>query len=62
MSVNKVAVQFQVFKIGGLLPIKAPPTARGELAFTYLDDEMRISRGDKGNLFVLTMADRSEKP
>ena len=27
----------------------------GELAFTYLDDELRVSRGDKGNLFVLRM-------
>lgn len=53
MSQNKVAVQFKVFKIFGLLPINAPPSARGELAVTYLDEEMRISRGDKGNLFVL---------
>lgn len=29
---------------------------------TYLDEEMRISRGDKGNLFVLLMNDRDEKP
>lgn len=35
----------------------APPHARptpGELEVTYLDDQLRISRGDKGNLFILT--------
>jgi hypothetical protein len=47
-------VQFQTFYIGSLIPIKAPPTARGELEITYLDDDLRISRGDKGNLFVLS--------
>jgi hypothetical protein len=31
--------------------------ARGELEITYLDDELRISRGDRGNLFVLVMDD-----
>jgi len=54
MSKNKVAVQFQTFYIGSLIPIKAPPTARGELEITYLDEDLRISRGDKGNLFVLS--------
>jgi len=137
MSVNKVAVQFKTFKIFGLIPITAPPSARGrhelplllllltiyccwwcsclwissirttwqvvgmmhcintehlssiifnrrlqlfllfqhsglagaadlcasgELAITYLDDEMRISRGDKGNLFVLLMDDPDARP
>jgi len=54
LSKRKVAVQFQTFYIFSLLPIKAPPTARGELEITYLDDDLRISRGDKGNLFVLS--------
>jgi len=62
VSVNKVAVLFQEFRIFNLIAIKAPPSARGELAFTYLDEDIRISRGDKGNLFVLRMADRSKKP
>eukprot|EP00775_Hariotina_reticulata_P007616 gene7616-7818_t len=62
LSVNKVAVQFKTFKIFGLIPITAPPSARGELAVTYLDDEMRISRGDKGNLFVLLMDDPDARP
>eukprot|EP00200_Dunaliella_tertiolecta_P003776 CAMPEP_0202337594 /NCGR_PEP_ID=MMETSP1126-20121109/217_1 /ASSEMBLY_ACC=CAM_ASM_000457 /TAXON_ID=3047 /ORGANISM="Dunaliella tertiolecta, Strain CCMP1320" /LENGTH=226 /DNA_ID=CAMNT_0048927823 /DNA_START=61 /DNA_END=741 /DNA_ORIENTATION=+ len=62
MSANKVAVQFKQFKILGLIPITAPESAKGELATTYLDEELRISRGDKGNLFVLRMADPDGKP
>ncbi|WIA20684.1 hypothetical protein OEZ85_005057 [Tetradesmus obliquus] len=62
MSVNKVAVQFKTFRIFGLIPISAPASAKGELAMTYLDDEMRISRGDKGNLFVLLMDDPDARP
>ncbi|KAL0384549.1 UNVERIFIED_CONTAM: putative plastid-lipid-associated protein 4, chloroplastic [Sesamum radiatum] len=59
LNAKKVAVQFDVFKIGGFIPIKAPGRARGELEITYLDEELRISRGDKGNLFILTMLDPS---
>eukprot|EP00878_Enallax_costatus_P002034 GHUV01002198.1.p1 GENE.GHUV01002198.1~~GHUV01002198.1.p1 ORF type:complete len:211 (+),score=67.08 GHUV01002198.1:187-819(+) len=62
LSTNKVAVQFKTFKIGGLIPITAPPSAKGELAITYLDEDMRISRGDKGNLFVLLMDDPDDRP
>lgn len=47
-----VDVQFTRFGIGWV-PIPAPPSARGVLETTFLDDEMRISRGDKGNTFVL---------
>lgn len=39
----------------GLVPITAPPTAVGKLEVTYLDEELRVSRGDKGNTFVLKM-------
>ena len=52
MSASKVAVQFKRFGVGPLR-IPAPAKARGELDTTYLDDTLRISRGDKGNLFVL---------
>uniref|UniRef100_A0A803LRD1 Plastid lipid-associated protein/fibrillin conserved domain-containing protein n=1 Tax=Chenopodium quinoa TaxID=63459 RepID=A0A803LRD1_CHEQI len=56
---RKVAVKFDYFKIGGLIPVKAPDSARGSLEITYLDEELRVSRGDKGNLFILKMVDRS---
>jgi hypothetical protein len=29
---------------------------------TYLDETLRVSRGDKGNLFVLRMDDPQELP
>ncbi|KAB1207027.1 putative plastid-lipid-associated protein 4, chloroplastic [Morella rubra] len=41
------------------IPIKSPGSGRGQLEITYLDEELRISRGDKGNLFILKMADPS---
>eukprot|EP00270_Netrium_digitus_P005913 TRINITY_DN17988_c0_g1_i1.p1 TRINITY_DN17988_c0_g1~~TRINITY_DN17988_c0_g1_i1.p1 ORF type:complete len:265 (-),score=56.75 TRINITY_DN17988_c0_g1_i1:156-950(-) len=59
VSKKKVAVKFDLFKIFSLIPIKAPGSARGELEITYLDDNLRISRGNRGNLFVLSMADNS---
>ncbi|KAK9110209.1 hypothetical protein Sjap_018269 [Stephania japonica] len=42
LNSKRAAVQFDTFKIGGLIPIKAPGRARGELEITYLDDEMRL--------------------
>ncbi|GFP87117.1 probable plastid-lipid-associated protein 4 chloroplastic [Phtheirospermum japonicum] len=56
---QKVAVKFDFFKLGGLIPVKAPETARGALEITYLDEELRVSRGDKGNLFILKLVDPS---
>jgi len=62
----KVAVNFKRFNLfGGKISFAAPARARGELDTTYLHDgviaegivaekALRISRGDKGNLFVLT--------
>ncbi|XP_051146487.1 probable plastid-lipid-associated protein 4, chloroplastic [Andrographis paniculata] len=59
LNAKKVAVKFDVFKIGGLIPVKAPGRARGELEISYLDSQLRVSRGDKGNLFILVMVDPS---
>lgn len=59
LNSRKVAVKFDYFKIGGIIPVKAPGRARGELEITYLDEELRVSRGDLGNLFILKMVDPS---
>lgn len=50
---NTVGVKFNKFIILGLIHVKAPEKARGILQVTYLDDTLRLSRGDRGNLFVL---------
>ncbi|WVZ60215.1 hypothetical protein U9M48_010266 [Paspalum notatum var. saurae] len=57
LNPRRVAVKFDYFKIFSLIPIKAPGSGKGELEITYLDEELRVSRGDKGNLFVLKMVD-----
>eukprot|EP00271_Cylindrocystis_brebissonii_P010647 TRINITY_DN26912_c0_g1_i1.p1 TRINITY_DN26912_c0_g1~~TRINITY_DN26912_c0_g1_i1.p1 ORF type:complete len:265 (-),score=47.03 TRINITY_DN26912_c0_g1_i1:711-1505(-) len=57
LSDTRVDVKFDQFKIASLIPVKSPESARGYLDITYLDEEMRIARGNRGNLFVLTMAD-----
>jgi hypothetical protein len=49
---SKVTVRFRKFGLGPLR-IPAPKRAVGELDTTYLDENLRISRGDKGNIFVL---------
>lgn len=54
VNASKVIVKFQTFYIASILPIKAPDSARGELTVTYVDDDLRISRGNKGNLFILS--------
>lgn len=54
-SASAVDVQFKEFRVGPI-KIKAPETARGALDTTYVDQEVRVSRGDKGNLFVLVRA------
>lgn len=61
LSANKVAVQFTQFKLLGLIPITAPSGSIGDLAITYLDEDLRVSRGNKNNLFVLTMDDRTAR-
>ncbi len=35
----------------------APDSAKGKLDTTFLDEELRVSRGDKGNLFILRQRD-----
>jgi len=58
LNSKTVAVKLQVFKILGFIPVKAPDgTARGELEITYVDEELRISRGKGNLLFILKMFD-----
>jgi hypothetical protein len=53
ISPSKVAVQFKKFTLGPI-SFNAPESAKGELDVTYVDEELRLSRGDKGSIFVLT--------
>jgi PAP_fibrillin len=46
-------VQFKRFSIGPL-GFDVPEQFKGSLEFTYLDEDLRLTRGDKGNLFILT--------
>lgn len=46
-------VQFKRFSIGPV-GFDAPEQFKGYLDITYLDDDLRLTRGDKGNIFVLT--------
>ncbi|KAL7470585.1 hypothetical protein ACHAXS_010831 [Conticribra weissflogii] len=46
-------VKFKRFTLGPI-GFDAPESFRGALDITYLDDEVRLTRGDKGNIFVLT--------
>lgn len=57
LNAKKVAVKFDAFKVLGLIPIRARGSGRGQLEITYLDEELRISRGNEGNLFILRMVD-----
>jgi len=55
LSDSKVAVQFVRFNLfNEKISIKAPERAKGELDTTFLCESLRISRGDRGNVFVLT--------
>lgn len=57
LNPRRVAVKFDSFKVAGVIPINARGSGRGQLEITYLDEELRISRGNRGNLFVLRMVD-----
>lgn len=46
-------VQFKRFSLGPL-GFDAPESFKGSLDVTYLDGDLRLTRGDKGNIFVLT--------
>lgn len=48
-------VKFKRFTFWDNIGFDAPEMKfRGSLDVTYLDDEVRLTRGDKGNIFVLT--------
>merc|ERR1719337_855943 len=46
-SDSKVFVRFDTFRIGGLVKVKAPERATGDLDTTFLDGDLRISRGNR---------------
>jgi PAP_fibrillin len=50
-------VETSIRAAGGLIRVTAPDSAKGKLDTTFLDEELRISRGDKGNLFILRQRD-----
>ena len=47
-------VKFKRFQLGPVGFDAPEDTFKGALDITYLDDDMRLTRGDKGNIFVLT--------
>lgn len=56
ISSSEVAVQFKQFLFGSpnpFLTVPAPESFKGRLDVTYVDADLRLSRGDKGNIFVL---------
>lgn len=52
-SPSQVEVRFQRFYVGPFT-FPAPSFFRGTLNVTFVDDNLRLSRGNKGSLFVLT--------
>nr|GMC83614.1 probable plastid-lipid-associated protein 4, chloroplastic isoform X1 [Ipomoea batatas] len=59
INAKRVAVKFDSFKIAGVIPINARGSGRGQIEITYLDEDLRITRGNQGNLFILRMVDPS---
>jgi hypothetical protein len=49
-------VQFKRFSLGPV-GFDAPKSFKGYLDVTYLDKNFRLTRGDKGNIFILTKKD-----
>jgi len=63
VSESRVNVKFTRFKVLGVFDFPFPEMKTTPwLDTTYLDDDLRISRGFRGNVFVLTMDDRDVKP
>ena len=52
-SKSKAGVIFDRFCVGGI-KFSAPKGFYGFIDVTYIDDDLRLTRGDKGNIFVLT--------
>ncbi|KAL0412729.1 UNVERIFIED_CONTAM: putative plastid-lipid-associated protein 4, chloroplastic [Sesamum radiatum] len=57
LNARRVAVKFDAFKIASVIPIKSRGSGRGQIEITFLDEELRITRGNQGNLFILRMVD-----
>ena len=53
LTKNKVKVSFRKFSVGPINFEPDPDKFKGELSVSYLDEDMRISRGDQGNAFLL---------
>ncbi|KAF3435163.1 hypothetical protein FNV43_RR22250 [Rhamnella rubrinervis] len=62
LNARKVAVKFDYFKIAGLIPVKAPGRARGELEITYLDEELRCTFPLRTRKQTLTFFSRLNPP
>lgn len=60
-SKSAVDVQFKTFRLLGFIPVTAPAAAKGSLDITYVDEELRVSRGNKDNLFVLRQTDAAAR-
>lgn len=56
---KRVTVQFQKFTFLGFIPVNVANDRSfvGWQDITYLDEDLRISRGNEGNLFVLVKAE-----
>ena len=64
LSPNTISVQFDAPRLsfgalaeGGLLNLQFGPSSDVALDTTYLDENLRVSRGDKGNLFLMIRDD-----
>jgi hypothetical protein len=58
---NKVNVKFKKFQVGPISFSAPEDRFKGELSVSYLDDDMRISRGDLGNAFILLRESNSRQ-